>query len=69
MRTVVTGSQSASLLEGETYRQEVLTTGAERTLASAEVRHEADDYSLGAGARHVADTGLDAATPSRSTRS
>jgi hypothetical protein len=45
-------------LEGETYRQEMLTTGAERTLASAEVRQEADDYSLGVGARHVADNGL-----------
>ena len=46
------------LIEGETYRQEVLTTGAERELVSAEMRREADDYSIGAGARHVADTGL-----------
>jgi uncharacterized repeat protein (TIGR01451 family) len=45
-------------LEGETYRQEMLSTGAERELVSAEVRREADDYSLGVGARHVADRGL-----------
>ena len=45
-------------VEGETYRQEVLETGAQRELVSAELRREADDYSLGAGARHVADTGL-----------
>ncbi|MGH8177559.1 MAG: OmpA family protein [Steroidobacter sp.] len=45
-------------LEAETYRQEVLTTGAERELVSAELRHEADDYSLGAGARRVVETDL-----------
>ncbi|MBB6092891.1 putative repeat protein (TIGR01451 family) [Povalibacter uvarum] len=45
-------------LEGETYRQEVLGTGAQRELVSAEVRREMDDYTLGVGARHVADTGL-----------
>ena len=46
------------MLEGETYRQEVLDTGAVRELISAEARHEADDYSLGAGVMHVADQGL-----------
>lgn len=45
-------------IEGETYRQEVLQTSAERELISAQLRRDADDYSLGAGARHVADSGL-----------
>ena len=45
-------------IEAETYRQEVLDTGAQRELVSAELRHETDDYTVGAGARHVADTGL-----------
>jgi uncharacterized repeat protein (TIGR01451 family) len=45
-------------VEGEAYRQEVLDTGAQRALATAELRHEQEDYTLGAGARHVADTGL-----------
>ncbi len=45
-------------VEGETYRQEVLESGAQRELVSAQLRRDADDYSLGAGARHVADTGL-----------
>ncbi len=45
-------------VEGETYRQEVLDTGAQRELVSAQLRRDADDYSIGAGARHVADTGL-----------
>ena len=45
-------------VEGETYRQEVLETGAQRELVSAQLRRDADDYSIGAGARHVADTGL-----------
>lgn len=45
-------------VEGETYRQEVLESGAQRELVSAQLRRDADDYSLGAGGRHVADTGL-----------
>ena len=45
-------------LEGETFLQEVLESGAQRELVSAEVRYEADDYTAGAGARHVEDTGL-----------
>ncbi|MGH8189630.1 MAG: hypothetical protein ACREUC_23950, partial [Steroidobacteraceae bacterium] len=45
-------------IEGETYRQEVLETGAQRELVSAQLRRDADDYSIGAGARHVADSGL-----------
>ena len=45
-------------LEGETYRQEVLETGAQRDLISAEARYEQDDYKLGFGGRHVADVGL-----------
>lgn len=45
-------------MEGETYRQEVLDTDAQRELVSAQLRRDADDYSIGAGARHVADTGL-----------
>ncbi len=45
-------------IEGETYQQEVLETGAQRDLVSAQLRRDADDYSIGAGARHVADTGL-----------
>ncbi len=45
-------------LEGETYRQEMLDSGAQRDYVSAEVRREADDYTVGVGARHVADTGL-----------
>jgi uncharacterized repeat protein (TIGR01451 family) len=46
------------IVEGETYRQEVLGTGAARDLASAELRQQADDYTLGGGARYVSDTGL-----------
>ncbi|HEU4654057.1 MAG TPA: OmpA family protein, partial [Steroidobacteraceae bacterium] len=45
-------------LEGETYRQQVLDTGAQRDLVSAEARYEQDDYKLGFGGRHVEDTGL-----------
>lgn len=45
-------------IEAETYRQEVLDTGAERELVSAELRRDTDDSALGVGARHVADTGL-----------
>jgi uncharacterized repeat protein (TIGR01451 family) len=45
-------------VEGETYRQEVLDTGAQRELVGAQLRRDADDYSIGAGARHVADTAL-----------
>ena len=45
-------------LEGETYRQEMLESGAQRDYVSAEVRRESDDYTVGVGARHVADTGL-----------
>ena len=45
-------------LEGETYRQEMLDSGAQRDYVSAEARHEMEDYTLGLGARHVADTGL-----------
>ncbi len=45
-------------LEGETYRQQMLDSGAQRDYVSAEVRRESDDYTLGVGARHVADTGL-----------
>ena len=36
----------------------MLDTGAQRELVSARLRRDADDYSIGAGARHVADTGL-----------
>ena len=36
----------------------MLDTGAQRELVSAQLRRDADDYSIGAGARHVADTGL-----------
>ena len=43
------------VLEGEAYRQEVLTRARSATLVSAEVRREADDYTLGVGARHVED--------------
>jgi uncharacterized repeat protein (TIGR01451 family) len=45
-------------VETETYRQEVLDSGAQRELVSAEVRYDADDYTAGLGARHVADAGL-----------
>ncbi|HEY5806748.1 MAG TPA: hypothetical protein VIT67_02205, partial [Povalibacter sp.] len=45
-------------LEGEAYRQEMLESGAQRNYVSAEARRETDDYTLGLGARHVADTGL-----------
>ena len=45
-------------IEGETYRQEVLDSGAQRELVGAQLRRDADDYSIGAGARHVADSGL-----------
>jgi hypothetical protein len=51
------------LFEGEAYRQEVLASGAQRDLVSAEVRREADDYTLGLGARHVEDAGARVATP------
>jgi hypothetical protein len=53
-----------TLLEGEAYRQEVLTSGAQRDLVSAEVRREADDYTFGIGARHVEDQGASVAAPS-----
>lgn len=52
------------LVEGEAYRQNVLTTGVQRDLVSAEVRREANDYTLGVGARHVEDRG--ATVPSSS---
>lgn len=45
-------------LEGETYQQEMLKSGAQRQYVSGEVRREMDNYTLGAGARHVEDTGL-----------
>ncbi|HEY6641801.1 OmpA family protein [Povalibacter sp.] len=45
-------------LEGETYRQQMLASGAQRDYVSAEVRRESDDYTVGVGARHVSDTGL-----------
>ncbi len=45
-------------LLAETFKQEMLDTGAERELVSAEVRYDADDYTAGVGARHVADAGL-----------
>lgn len=47
-----------TFVEGETYRQQVLDTGAQRDYVSAEVRREAEDYTLGIGARHVADSGV-----------
>jgi uncharacterized repeat protein (TIGR01451 family) len=50
-----------TLLEGEAYRQEVLSSGAQRDLVSAEVRREADDYTVGIGARHVEDAGATSA--------
>jgi len=46
-----------TVLEGEAYQQNVLTSGARRDLVSAEVRRELDDYTLGVGARHVEDAG------------
>jgi uncharacterized repeat protein (TIGR01451 family) len=53
-----------TLLEGEAYRQNVLSTDAQRDLVSAEVRRESDDYTVGIGARHVEDAGARVATPS-----
>lgn len=47
-----------NFLEGELYRQDVLSTGATRDLVSASYRREADDYAYGAGLRHVEDAGL-----------
>jgi uncharacterized repeat protein (TIGR01451 family) len=44
-------------VQGETYRQEVLDTGAQRELVSTEGRYETKDYSAGVGVRHVADAG------------
>ncbi len=46
------------LVEAELYRQTVLQTGAERDHASAALRYEAADHALGAGLRHVSDSGL-----------
>ncbi len=45
-------------LEAETFQQEVLDSGAQRALVSAEARYEADDYAASVGARHVQDSGL-----------
>jgi hypothetical protein len=56
-----------TLLEGEAYRQEVLTTGVQRDLVSAEVRREMDDYTLGVGARHVDDRGANIGAPNAYT--
>lgn len=53
-----------TLVEGEAYRQEMLSTGAQRDLLSAEVRREADDYTLGLGARQVEDAGARRSAPS-----
>lgn len=50
------------LLRAEAFQQDMLQTDAQRELASAEVRRESEDYTLGAGARHVADSGLAAGT-------
>ncbi len=47
----------ALTIEAETFRQEVLDTGAERELVSTELRYEAEDYTGGIGLRHVADAG------------
>src|SRR6185369_7800192 len=41
-------------VRGEAFRQEMLTTGAERNLASAEVHKQSADYTFGGGARYVA---------------
>ncbi|HVF17539.1 MAG TPA: OmpA family protein [Steroidobacteraceae bacterium] len=46
-----------TVLEGEAYRQNVLTSGAQRDLVSTEVRREMDDYTVGVGVRHVEDQG------------
>jgi hypothetical protein len=42
-------------VSGEVQHQTVLASDAARLLASADVRMDRDDYSLGLGARHVAD--------------
>jgi uncharacterized repeat protein (TIGR01451 family) len=52
------------LLESEVYRQDVLSSGARRDLISAEVRREADNYTLGVGARHVEDAAATSTAPS-----
>jgi hypothetical protein len=46
------------VVRSEAFQQDMLATDAQRTLASTELRRESDDYTLGAGARHVADSGL-----------
>ncbi|MET0658451.1 MAG: hypothetical protein ABW110_09895 [Steroidobacteraceae bacterium] len=50
------------LMRGEAFQQDMLQTDAQRELVSTEVRRETADYTLGAGARHVADSGLAAGT-------
>ena len=40
---------------GEAFRQENLTTGADRKLVSAEARHESDDATASFGVRRVVD--------------
>lgn len=46
------------LVRGEASRQDMLSTDARRDFVSTELRREMDDYTLGAGARHVTDAGL-----------
>jgi uncharacterized repeat protein (TIGR01451 family) len=64
--TADTGTRSAGIdaryklneqfvASGEVQHQQVLATDATRLLASAELRMMQSDYSVGAGARHVAD--------------
>jgi uncharacterized repeat protein (TIGR01451 family) len=46
------------LVEGEAWRQTMLASGAERDAVAVAVRRESADHALGAGMRHVADSGL-----------
>lgn len=46
------------LIRAEAFQQQMLNTDAQRELVAAELRREASDYTIGAGARHVADSGL-----------
>lgn len=50
---------SAWQIATEAFRQRMLEDGAERSLASAEIRRQSDTVTLGAGLRHVEDVQAD----------
>lgn len=49
-------------LRAEAFQQDMLQTHAQRELVSAELRCDADNYTLGIGGRRIADSGLTSGT-------